>query len=107
MVGSNRRPQNTGLKSRIQEVDNQAAEPDELAVRFHRDLVWIHPFPNGNGRHARLMSDLLAIQLGRERFTWGSNANLVATGQFRTQYIEALQRADQGNFAPLLAFARA
>jgi fido (protein-threonine AMPylation protein) len=40
-------------------------------VRFHHRLVLIHPFPNGNGRHARLMADLLVIQLGRERFTWG------------------------------------
>jgi len=44
---------------------------DEIAVRFHHRLVLIHPFPNGNGRHARLMADLLVIQLGRERFTWG------------------------------------
>ena len=35
--------------------------PDEIAVRFHHRLVLIHPFPNGNGRHARLMADLLAM----------------------------------------------
>jgi Fic-DOC domain mobile mystery protein B len=45
---------------------------DELAVRFHHRLVSIHPFPNGNGRHARLMADLLIMRLGGERFTWGS-----------------------------------
>ncbi len=44
--------------------------PDELAVRFHHRLVAIHPFPNGNGRHARLMADLLIIRLGGAAFTW-------------------------------------
>ena len=42
---------------------------DEIAERFHHRLVRIHPFPNGNGRHSRLMDDLLAMQLGRRRFT--------------------------------------
>lgn len=42
---------------------------DEIAERFHHKLVRIHPFPNGNGRHSRLMDDLLAMQLGRRRFT--------------------------------------
>lgn len=88
------------------QVENKSAPPDELAIRFHRDLVWVHPFPNGNGRHARMMADLLAIQLGGERFTWGSNADLEATGQFRDQYIDALRRADQNDYGPLLAFAR-
>ena len=46
--------------------------PDEIAVRFHHRLVHIHPFPNGNGRHSRLMADLLVMSLGGERFTWGS-----------------------------------
>ncbi len=51
--------------------------PDEIAVRFHHRLVQIHPFPNGNGRHARLVADLLVMRLGGERFSWGS-ANLHA-----------------------------
>jgi Fic-DOC domain mobile mystery protein B len=50
-------------------IDQGAYEPDEIAVRFHHRLVAIHPFPNGNGRHARLSADLLAVSLGRERFT--------------------------------------
>lgn len=88
------------------QVDHQAASPDETAVRFHRDLVWIHPFPNGNGRHARMMSDLLAIQLGRERFTWGGNSNLGNPGETRAQYIAALKAADAGDYGVLMHFAR-
>lgn len=48
---------------------------DEIAIRFHHKLVWIHPFHNSNGRHARLMADLLMQKLGKPRFTWGA-ANL-------------------------------
>jgi len=52
-------------------LEHRAFEPDELAVRFHHRLVSIHPFANGNGRHARLMEDVLAQRQGRSVFTWG------------------------------------
>lgn len=78
---------------------------DEIAVRFHHRLVAIHPFPNGNGRHARLMADLLAERLGRPRFTWGG-ANLIDANATRQHYIAALRAADGRDIAPLLAFAR-
>jgi Fic-DOC domain mobile mystery protein B len=78
---------------------------DEIAVRFHHRLVAIHPFPNGNGRHARLMADLLAIQAGRPAFSWGGG-RLTSTSELRTAYINSLRRADQGDIAPLLEFAR-
>jgi len=78
---------------------------DEIAVRFHHRLVQIHPFPNGNGRHSRLMADLLVMSLGGERFTWGS-ANLQQAGDVRRRYIEALQAADNHDYLPLVRFAR-
>jgi Fic-DOC domain mobile mystery protein B len=79
---------------------------DEIAVRFHHRLVLIHPFPNGNGRHARLMADLLVMQLGGERFSWGRES-LREPGAARARYIEALHAADNHDVGPLLAFARA
>lgn len=79
--------------------------PDEITVRVHHRLVQIHPFPNGNGRHARLMADLIIISLGRERFSWGS-ANLQDAGSVRRDYIAALKAADKYDIDPLLAFAR-
>ncbi len=79
--------------------------PDEIAVRFHHRLVQIHPFPNGNGRHARLIADLLIMSLGRDRFSWGS-MNLRDAGQTRHAYIADLQAADGHDLSPLLAFAR-
>lgn len=79
--------------------------PDEIAVRFHHRLVHIHPFPNGNGRHSRLMADLLVMSLGGERFTWGDK-NLQQPGELRRRYIEALQAADNHDYVLLLRFAR-
>ncbi|WP_341021076.1 mobile mystery protein B [Brevundimonas diminuta] len=86
-------------------VDHDTFPPDEIAVRFHHRLVFIHPFPNGNGRHARLTADLLAVQLGQDRFTWG-RANLVTADETRARYIAALRAADNHDVGPLLEFAR-
>ncbi len=80
-------------------------EPDEIAARFHHRLVSIHAYPNGNGRHARLATDLLLVALGRERFSWGS-VNLTDLGETRKRYVTALREADNHNFDPLLTFAR-
>ncbi len=87
------------------QIEHASYAPDELAVRLHHRLVFIHPFPNGNGRHARLMADLLVERLGRARFSWGSRS-LVDDNQTRQRYIAALQAADARDYAPLLTFAR-
>lgn len=86
-------------------VENKTYPPDEIAVRFHHRLVFIHPFPNGNGRHARLTADVLVMKLGNPAFTWGS-ANLIEEGAARTRYLEAITAADDGDIQPLLQFAR-
>jgi Fic-DOC domain mobile mystery protein B len=86
-------------------IENKTYSPDEIAVRFHHRLVFIHPFPNGNGRHARLIADVFAMKLGRPAFTWGS-AHLVEEGEARNRYLEAIRAADNGDIQPLLKFAR-
>lgn len=86
-------------------IENGTYASDELAVRFHHRLVLVHPFPNGNGRHARLIADLLVMKLGRPEFTWGS-ANLVTEGAARKRYLEAIRAADNGDIQPLFNFAR-
>jgi len=86
-------------------VENKTYEPDELAARFHHMLVWVHAYPNGNGRHARLATDLLLMSLGLEPFTWG-RVNLVDPSETRRRYIDALRDADNHNIEPLLAFVR-
>lgn len=87
-------------------IEFSAYPPDEIAVRFHHRLVQIHPFPNGNGRHSRLMADLLVMRQGGARFSWGSGVNLQDASGVRGAYIAALRAADQHDVAPLIAFAR-
>jgi Fic-DOC domain mobile mystery protein B len=86
-------------------IKEKAFEPDELAVRFHHRLVHIHPFPNGNGRHSRLLADVLVVQLGRPRFPWG-RANLQPGSPVRDRYISSVKQADGGDIKPLMEFAR-
>lgn len=86
--------------------ENNVYPADELAVRFHHRLVAIHPFPNGNGRHARLAADLVALALYRPRFSWGGGA-IPDMGATRNRYIAALRAADNHDMDPLLDFARA
>jgi Fic-DOC domain mobile mystery protein B len=86
-------------------VEHQTFEADELAVRFHHRLVSIHPFANGNGRHSRLIADVLVQRQGRPVFTWGG-ADIVRAGDFRRSYIDALRAADKNDMQPLLTFAR-
>jgi Fic-DOC domain mobile mystery protein B len=86
-------------------IENGTYEPDEIAVRFHHRIVSIHCYPNGNGRHARLATDLLLKSMGQERFSWGGK-NLVDVGETRERYIAALQAADEHDIGPLLEFVR-
>lgn len=87
-------------------IDSDTCSADEMATRFHHRLVFIHPFPNGNGRHARTMTDLLLEQvLHSPRFTWGRD-NLIDPGGCRRLYIEALQSADEHEYGPLIKFMR-
>ena len=82
-------------------LEHEVSSVDEAAARLHHRLVLIHPFPNGNGRHARLWCDLLLRQNGRPMFSWRSE-DLDRAGESRRRYIEALRRADGGDFGPLL-----
>ena len=87
-------------------IENKTFSDDEIAARFHHRLVSIHLFPNGNGRHARLVADILLENiLNKPSFTWGS-ANLVKSGDDRKRYIESLIAADRGEYKKLLDFVR-
>ncbi len=87
-------------------IEHKTYPVDEIAVYFHHRLVKIHPFPNGNGRHARLMTDiLLSDVLGQKPFTWG-NGDLNEEGDVRKRYIDALVLADDHNYIALKQFVR-
>jgi len=94
------------LANTVQQIEHAAFPADQLAVRFHHQLVWIHPFVNGNGRHSRMMADVLITRLGGTRFSWGAHADLLTAGSARADYIAALRAADQGSFDALISFAR-
>jgi len=91
----------------IFQISNASYPLDEIAARFHHRLVPIHPFPNGNGRHARLLVDLLLLKHGHSRFSWGSMKQRNQSDSIRKEYIEALKAADQHDLSKLLAFVRA
>src|SRR5262249_56274773 len=78
-------------------VENKTYPSDEIAVRLHHRLTQIHAFPNGNGRHARMMADLLIERLGGTPFSWGGGS-LTDVGTLRTNYVDALKAADQHEF---------
>jgi Fic-DOC domain mobile mystery protein B len=82
---------------------------DECLIRFHHQLVSkIHPFPNGNGRHARMIADVAAVKFGQTEFAWGAGNDLVAEGDARTRYLAALRALDanENDVKLLLDFAR-
>lgn len=84
-------------------IDHETYGLDEIAVRFHHRLTQIHPFPNGNGRHARLITDLMLTTNGARRFAWG-RGDLNRRGDVRARYISALRAADDLVFDPLRDF---
>ena len=87
-------------------IDYKTFSEDEIAIRFSHRIVQIHLFPNGNGRHSRLIADVLINKcFSKQEFTWGST-NLTTAGTVRSLAITALRNADNGNFKDLITFAR-
>lgn len=100
----------TMLDNTRYQIEKNIYPPDEIAARLHHRIVEIHPFANGNGRHARYYVDALLESLGKPRFTWGSGQEhlkeLSQHGSARQTYIAALKEADRKNMKPLLEFVR-
>ena len=87
-------------------IENKTFPEEEIAIRFGHRLVQIHLFPNGNGRHSRLIADVLMSKgFNKEEFTWGST-NLSADGTVRASYLNALKIADDRSFSDLIKFAK-
>jgi len=87
-------------------IDNKVFGPDEIAIRFKHRLVKIHCFPNGNGRHSRMMADIIISSVfDKDVFSWKSS-NMLKPDDTRKEYISAIKEADLGNIRPLIQFAR-
>lgn len=88
-------------------IEKGTYSPDEIAVRFKHRIVQIHCFSNGNGRHSRMMGDLIIEKIfGKPIFSWGANSDLTKVGGARVEYLKAVKAADVNDFASLLEFAR-
>ena len=87
-------------------IENKTFSPEEIAIRFKHRIVSIHCFPNGNGRHSRMMADIIMESIfGNEIFSW-HQSNMVKANETRKVYINALREADNGNVTPLIEFAK-
>ncbi len=87
-------------------MENETYPADEIAIRFKHRLVSIHCFANGNGRHSRMMADIIIETIfNSEIFSW-SHSRMGKPDEVRKTYISALKAADNGNIKPLAAFAR-
>ena len=87
-------------------IENKIFPDDEIAIRYKYELVKIHCFANGNGRHSRLMADIIISHVfGKPVFTWG-RLKINNKGESRNNYLQALREADKNNIIPLIAFAK-
>jgi len=87
-------------------IENKTFSPEEIAIRFKHRIVSIHCFPNGNGRHSRMMADIIMESIfGNEIFSW-HQSNMVKASETRKMYINALREADNGNVSQLIEFAK-
>jgi len=87
-------------------IENKTYPPEEISIRFKHRIVAIHCFPNGNGRHSRLMADIMMESIfGKDIFTW-HQSNMVKANETRNKYITTLKEADNGNILPLIEFAQ-
>ena len=87
-------------------IENETYPPDEIAIRFKHRIVSIHCFPNGNGRHSRMMADIIIDKIfDRDLFSWGSG-ELTHQGNTRSRYLKAVKAADKNEFDLLLDFAK-
>jgi Fic-DOC domain mobile mystery protein B len=87
-------------------IANKSYGPDEIAIRFKHQLVSIHCFSNGNGRHSRLIADIIANKIfNRPVFSWGANS-IKDPKELRKSYIQALRAADKGDYSALVEFGR-
>ena len=88
-------------------LENKTFHPDEFAIRIKHRVVSIHLFPNGNGRHSRLLADVIVSRIfKKDVFTWGSLQTQDNSASIRKQYIDSLRKADSGEYDELIRFAR-
>jgi Fic-DOC domain mobile mystery protein B len=87
-------------------IDHKSFSDEEMAIRFSHRLVKIHLFPNGNGRHSRLVADIMISKIfNKPVFSWG-HSDLSKKNPIRKEYIDAIYKADNDDYKPLIEFAK-
>jgi Fic-DOC domain mobile mystery protein B len=87
-------------------IEHGTFSPEEIAIRFKHRIVSIHCFPNGNGRHSRMMADIIMESIfEKELFSW-HQSTLMKEKAVRAAYIASLKKADEGDIGPLIQFAK-
>jgi Fic-DOC domain mobile mystery protein B len=88
-------------------IDNKVFDDEEVAIRFEHEIVRVHCYPNGNGRHSRLIADVIISHIFKGKvFSWGGGGSLTKEGEARVEYLKAIKIADKGEIKPLIHFAR-
>lgn len=83
------------LMKRFEEVYGRLVSPESVvmaAAAAHHRLLWIHPFADGNGRVARLMSDVMLNRTLRTHNLWSVSRGLA---HHEDRYKSLLQQCDQ------------
>ena len=109
-IGTSKHQISTELKQLLDDciywMQHHSYADAEIAIRLKHRIVAIHCFANGNGRHSRLIADVMMEKIFRlAPFTWGA-ADLAKQKDIRIAYIKALKKADAGDYKELLAFAK-
>jgi Fic-DOC domain mobile mystery protein B len=72
------------------------------AAMLHHRAVYIHPFPNGNGRWSRMLANIWLRLNGQPYTRWPEEA-VGEASPVRGEYIAAIKEADNGDYEPLVS----
>lgn len=87
-------------------IQNKSFPGEEIAIRIKHRIVQVHCFANGNGRHSRLLADIMMEKIFNcPPFTWGMSG-IHKKDDPRSDYLIALRKADAGDYSVLIAFAK-
>lgn len=77
------------LEQTQQAIDKKVAHPIEIAAKFHKYFIYLHPFPDGNGRLGRLISNFILAKAGQPI--------VIIRADQKEQYIDALKISHKHN----------
>jgi len=107
-IGAPPRQIEIGLHSLAEDLkawEQSGMSPVEQSVRLHHGAVRLHPFPNGNGRWARMLANIWLRLHGEAPIEW-PEATIGAASVVRNEYLRAVRAADRGDLTKLSGLHR-